>query len=110
MRDAVTASSLPRQPVALVALDPDTLVDLIRDAVRSAVAEALAALPAERSADPNQPMALSEKDAAERLGMTVAQLGTQRRMGRIKATRVGRRVRYTPEQLRKFLADGARKN
>lgn len=108
-----SGSAPDRQP--LLSLDAGGLVDLIRGVVADAVREALGDHRATHPAssgdkadnEASGPLAMSEEDAAALLGMTAAQLATQRRLGRVKATKVGRRVRYRRTDLEQFLRDGA---
>ena len=48
----------------------------------------------------------TEGEAAAKLGLTVTQLADERRRGRIVACRVvGDRIRYTPEQLDRYMRE-----
>ena len=49
-----------------------------------------------------EPLMLTEEQAAERLGIPRHTLAEHRRRGRIKATKVGRRWRYSTRTLAEF--------
>src|SRR5262245_55380323 len=79
--------------------DPEALAPLIR----AVVAETIAALDAER-AGPDGQLAFSEETAAQLLELPPHVLADERRRGRIRASQiVGRRIRYTREDLTNYL-------
>ncbi len=84
-------------------LDPQTLAPIIR----ATVSETLAQLEADRQQIPaNGRIAFTEEEAARMLGLESHQLRDERRRGRIAASSiVGRRVRYTREDLLAYLAE-----
>src|SRR5438309_220695 len=78
-----------------VLFDPAAL----RPLIQSVVTEVVVQLEADR-AKLNGRLAYSEPEAAELLGLEPHQLRDERRRGRIAASViVGRRIRYTPEDL-----------
>jgi helix-turn-helix protein len=88
-------------PLAALAIDPAALKEL----VKQVVAEALVALEADRARLDGQ-LAYSEAEAARLLGLNVWVLRGERRRGRIAASRiVGSRIRYTRDDLLRYLAE-----
>src|SRR5262245_42875001 len=89
------------RPLALT-LDPAALRPLIVEIVGEVVAQ----LQADRARVAEGRLAYSEPEAAELLGLEPHQLRDERRRGRIAAsTVVGRRIRYTREDLLAYLMD-----
>lgn len=90
---------MPTNPPFSFSLDHSALAPL----VRQVVAEALAALEAERATIPDR-LAFSEPEAARLLGLNVWVLRGERLRGRIKASKiVGRRIRYLRSDLLDYL-------
>jgi hypothetical protein len=82
-----------------LSLDPEALKPL----VAAVVQEVLAALEADRQAVPDR-LAFSEAEAARLLGLQQHQLRDERLRGRISSSSVvGRRIRYTREDLVGYL-------
>jgi hypothetical protein len=92
---------VPEQlPALALSVDPRLLRPLISEVVR----ETLAAVEAERAALPDR-LAFSEAEAARLLGLLPHQLRDKRRRGRIAASSVvGKRIRYTRQDLLDYLA------
>jgi excisionase family DNA binding protein len=85
-------------PISFV-IDPGPLAEL----VRRLVVEALADLDAQRQQLPDR-LAYTQAEAARLLGLHSHQLRDERRRGRISASQiVGKRIRYTREDLLKYL-------
>lgn len=80
-------------------LDP---TEFYRTLIRETVLETLAAQAARQQQAPAI-TALTENEAAKRLGMTPDQLRSERRLGRISFARCGRKVRYSPDDLQRYL-------
>jgi excisionase family DNA binding protein len=79
--------------------------EVLRPLVRQIVAEVVAQLEHDRAQIPDGPLAYSEEEAARLLGLEPHVLRDERRRGKIGASRiVGRRVRYTREDLTGYLA------
>jgi hypothetical protein len=95
------AAPAPHQPARLVLeLGPDALRPLISEIV----AEAVRQLEAARAEIPEGRLAFSEEEAARLLGLQPHVLRDERRRGRIAASSiVGRRIRYTREDLMSYL-------
>jgi hypothetical protein len=83
-------------------LDPKALTPLIR----AVVDQTLAQFEADRRQLPeNGRLAYTEEEAARMLGLETHQLRDERRRGRISASSiVGRRIRYTRDDLLGYLA------
>lgn len=76
--------------------------ETLRELVRNVVQEVLSTV--EGGASTDTPLALTEREAAERVGLTADQLRNERRLGRITFRRLcGKRVRYTMEDLSQYL-------
>jgi len=76
--------------------------ETLRELVRNVVQEVLSTVDGGQSMD--IPLALTEREAAERVGLTADQLRNERRLGRITFRRLcGKRVRYTMEDLSQYL-------
>jgi len=73
--------------------------DELRPLIEAVVAECLAQLPV---ADDR--IAYSEPEAAQMLGVKSTTLRDERLRGRVEASKVGRKVRYTRAQLLAYLA------
>jgi hypothetical protein len=75
--------------------------------IRAVVTEVLAQLEADRQQLPaDGRIAFSEEEAARMLGLEPHQLRDERRRGRVAASSiVGRRIRYTREDLIAYLAE-----
>ena len=87
-----------QNPVSLH-IDPEAF----RPMVKSMMAEVLAQTEADR-AKTSSKLAYSEEEAARLLGLEHHQLRDERGRGRITFSRiVGRRIRYTPEDLDGYL-------
>jgi hypothetical protein len=79
--------------------------ELLRPLIQATVAETIAALEGDR-VKLGERLAYSEPEAAGLLGLEVHQLRDERRRGRICASQiVGRRIRYSREDLLRYLAD-----
>jgi excisionase family DNA binding protein len=91
---------MPTEPTGLhLQIDPQALRPLIEEVVNLV----LARLESER-AHLNGKLCYSEPEAAELLGLKEHQLRDERRRGRIRAASiVGRRIRYTREDLMSYL-------
>ena len=89
-------------PGLFLHFDPEVLAPIIQAVVR----ETLTQLEGERQRLPeNGRLAYSEEEAARMLGLESHQLRDERRRGRIAASSiVGRRVRYTRDDLLAYLA------
>lgn len=74
-------------------------VEAFRDLIRAVVREVLA-----ETAAKSERAALTESEAAARLGLSPDTLRSERRLGRIDCCRLGRKVRFTEEQIAKYLA------
>jgi hypothetical protein len=85
-------------PISLV-IDPQVFSPM----VKSLIAEVLAQTEADR-AKTGSKLAYSEEEAARLLGLEPHQLRDERGRGRIAFSRiVGRRIRYTPDDLADYL-------
>jgi hypothetical protein len=95
--------SFPTTPPAdgvRLAFDPGALRPLIVEVVR----EVLGQVEAARATVPDR-LAFSEPEAARLLGLAYHQLRDERRRGKIAASQVvGRRIRYTRDDLVAYLA------
>jgi hypothetical protein len=81
-------------------LDPAAL----RPLIETAVTEAIARLEATRAALPGDRLAYSEEEAARLPGLEPHVLRDERRRGRISGSQiVGRRIRYTRDDLLSYL-------
>jgi hypothetical protein len=86
-----------------LSLPPAALVPLIRQVVEETVAR----LESIRATIPANRLAFSEAEAAALLGLRAHQLRDERIRGKIVAARiVGRRLRYTVDDLLGYLATG----
>ncbi len=89
-----------RSPLTL-RVDPSALAPLIR----AVVTETIAQLDTDRQSLPPDRLCFDEAEAARLLGLEPHQLRDERRRGRISASQiVGRRIRYTREDLVSYLA------
>jgi excisionase family DNA binding protein len=80
--------------------------DALRPLIAEIVAEALRQLEAARARVPDGRLAYSEEEAARLLGLEPHVLRDERRRGRIGASQVvGRRIRYSREDLLGYLAE-----
>ena len=77
----------------------------LRPLVASVVAEVLESLRREERADPLQRIAYSEPEAASILGVRPHVLRDARLRGEVISTRVGGRIAYEPDALKKYLAN-----
>jgi hypothetical protein len=95
------ANGRQQQPAGLsLQLGPDALRPLISEIVR----EVMQQLEAARARVPDGRLAWSEEEAARLLGLEPHVLRDERRRGRIAASSiVGRRIRYTREDLVSYL-------
>ncbi len=91
----------PDRPAAIaLSIEPAALAPLIR----AVVAEVVAQLDSDRARLDDR-LAYSEEEAARLLGLEPHVLRDERRRGRIGASQVvGRRIRYTREDLTGYLA------
>jgi hypothetical protein len=74
-------------------------VDAFRDLIRTVVREVLAEI-----GTANGTVLLTEAQAASQLGMSADTLRSERRLGRIACRQTGRKIRYSPEDLSKYVA------
>jgi hypothetical protein len=80
-------------------------LDSFRRLIQAVVAEVLAQVEAVRAQVPNGQLAYSEEEAARLLGLEPHVLRDERRRGRISGSSiVGRRIRYTRQDLIDYLA------
>jgi hypothetical protein len=92
---------MPDTPALSLAIDPAALAPL----VRAIVAEVLAQAQADAARVGTDRLAYSEEEAARLLGLEPHVLRDERRRGRIGASCiVGRRIRYTRQDLLDYLA------
>ncbi len=104
MNDRNGTTSKPPSPRADAGLHLSLDADMLRPLIRAVVAEVLAALEEDRSRLGDR-LAYSEPEAARLLGLETHQLRDERLRGRIAASQiVGRRIRYTREDLLGYLA------
>ena len=91
-----------KDPALTLHIDPEVLTPI----VQRVVTETLSQLEAVRQQIPDiGRLAYTEEEAARMLGLASHQLRDERLRGRIGASAiVGRRIRYTPEDLRAYLA------
>ena len=90
---------------AQITIDPETLKPIIA----TIIVEVLAAQEANRAALGDDRLAYSEAEAARMLGLNQHVLRDERLRGRIQASQImGRRVRYTRDDLMNYL-QGRRK-
>jgi hypothetical protein len=75
-------------------------VDAFRDLIRTVVREVLAEIGTSKEG----PVLLTEAQAASQLGMSADTLRSERRLGRIACRQTGRKIRYSPEDLSKYVA------
>jgi hypothetical protein len=82
-----------------VVQDHTEFIALLSEIVKKAVAEAM------RGCEPRgrARLSFSEKEAADLLGVKPYVLRDARRRGEVKATKIGRKVAYTPRQLESYL-------
>ena len=74
----------------------------------SVLLETLSALGYEVGSElPDQQLAYSEQDAAKLLSISPRTLFTLRKEGKVRAVKVGNRVIYSREELKRFLAGSA---
>jgi hypothetical protein len=96
---ATNGHAPPPSPVTL-SIDSEALKPLVAEIVRQVLAE----LASVRDALPEGPLAFTEEQAAEMLGLHPWQLRDARLRGEIHASAItGRRIRYRREDLENYL-------
>lgn len=73
--------------------------EFFRSLIRETVLETLAAQAASQQQQDQTVTAMTEGEAAKRLGLTPDQLRSERRLGRITFARCGRKIRYSGDDL-----------
>lgn len=77
-------------------------IDIAPEDLKPIVAQILAEIADKLSVDDGR-LAYSEVEVAAKLGVTRVVLRDERRRGRIKASKVGRKIRYTRGQILEYL-------
>jgi excisionase family DNA binding protein len=74
------------------------------DSLRPLIREVVAAVLAEIGPTNDAPVLLTEAEAATRLGMSADTLRSERRLGRITCRQTGRKIRYSTEDLSRYVS------